>query len=64
MQFGIGVRGMVLDVATLGIGSIIKGGIKAIGTELAEEGLEKAAKEGAEVLVKNVDPSTLIRTVI
>lgn len=37
-----------MDVATLGTGSIIKGGVKAIGTELVEGGLELAAKDAAK----------------
>ena len=45
MMLGIGVAGLALDVATMGSGSLIKGGVKAIGTELAEEGLELATKE-------------------
>ncbi|MCQ9635584.1 DUF6443 domain-containing protein [Chryseobacterium sp. WG23] len=53
VQFGFGVGGLALDVVTLGSGSIIKGGIKTIGTELVEEGIEKAAKEVAEKEVKS-----------
>ncbi len=48
VQFGFGVGGMILDVATLGTGSLIKGGVKAIGTELVENGLEVAAKDAAK----------------
>jgi hypothetical protein len=39
---------LALDIATLGSGSIIKGGIKTIGTELVEEGIEMAAKDVAK----------------
>lgn len=64
VQTGIGVGGLALDIATLGAGSIIKGSVKTIGTELVEEGIEMAAKnvakdaakeiseEGAEVIAK------------
>ncbi len=52
VQFGLGVGGLALDVATLGAGSIIKGGIKTIGTELVEEGVELAAKEAVEAEMK------------
>ena len=52
VQFGFGVGGLVLDVATLGSGSIIKGGVKTLGTHLIEEGMEKAAKEAAEEIVE------------
>lgn len=48
VQFGIGVGGLALDVATLGAGSILKGGVKTIGTELVEQGLEVAAKDVAQ----------------
>lgn len=52
VQFGFGIGGMVLDVATLGSASIIKGSVKTIGTHLIEEGIEKAAKEAAEQTTK------------
>ena len=52
VQFGIGIGGLALDVATLGTGSILKGGVKAIGTELVEGGLEMAAKETIELEAK------------
>lgn len=52
VQFGFGVGGMVLDVATLGTGSIIKGGVKTIGTELVENSLKIATKEVAEAEAK------------
>lgn len=48
VQTVIGVGGLALDIATLGAGSIIKGGIKTIGTELVEEGIEMAAKDAAK----------------
>ncbi len=41
VQFNIGIGGLALDVATLGSGSLIKGGVKAIGTELVEGGIKK-----------------------
>lgn len=37
MQTGIGVGGLALDIATLGAGSIIKGSVKVIGTELLKD---------------------------
>lgn len=52
VQFGIGVGGLALDVATLGAGSILKGGVKTIGTELVEQGLEAAAKDVAKTAAK------------
>lgn len=54
VQTGIGVGGLALDIATLGAGSIIKGGVKAIGTELVEEGLELAAKDVAKTTAKEI----------
>jgi RHS repeat-associated protein len=53
VQFGFGVGGLALDIATLGAGSVIKGGVKTLGTHLVEEGMEKAAKEVAESVVEN-----------
>jgi len=48
VQFGFGIGGMAIDIATMGAGSLVKGSIKTIGTRLVEEGVEKAAKEAAE----------------
>lgn len=48
VQFGIGIGGLALDVATLGSGSLIKGGVKAIGTELVEGGIKKITREAAD----------------
>lgn len=53
VQFGIGIGGLALDVATLGAGSVIKGGIKTIGTELIEGGLEMAAKDAAKEIAES-----------
>ncbi len=52
VQFGIGIGGLALDVATLGAGSVIKGGIKTIGTELIG-GLEMAAKDAAKEIAES-----------
>lgn len=54
VQFGIGIGGLALDVATLGTGSIIKGGVKAIVTELVEGGLELAAKDAAKEVAEKI----------
>lgn len=54
VQLGVGVGGLALDVATLGAGSIIKGGVKTIGTKLVEEGLEMAAKDAAKTAAKEM----------
>ncbi|WP_223560405.1 DUF6443 domain-containing protein [Chryseobacterium lathyri] len=54
VQTGIGVGGLALDIATLGAGSIIKGSVKTIGTELVEEGLELAAKDAAKTAAKEI----------
>jgi len=54
VQTGIGVGGLALDIATLGAGSIIKGSVKTIGTELVEEGIELAAKDAAKLAAKEV----------
>ncbi len=48
VQFGIGIGGLVLDGVSLGTASVIKGGVKSLGTHLVEEGIEKAAKEAAK----------------
>ena len=53
VQFGIGAGSLALDVALPGSGSLIKGGVKAIGAKLVEEGLEKAAKEAAKEVAEN-----------
>ncbi|MDQ0067702.1 DUF6443 domain-containing protein [Chryseobacterium lathyri] len=54
VQAGIGVGGLALDIATLGAGSVIKGGVKAIGTELVEEGIEMAVKDAAKTAAKEM----------
>ncbi|WPO81852.1 hypothetical protein SD427_13870 [Chryseobacterium sp. JJR-5R] len=54
VQFGIGIGGLALDVVTFGTDSIIKGGVKAIGTELVKGGLELAAKDAAKELAKKI----------
>ncbi len=54
---------MALDIATLGAGSIIKGGIKTIGTELVEEGIEMAAKDAAKTAAKEVAEEALEKAV-
>ena len=50
LQLSLGIGGLIFDVASLGTGSLIKGGIKVAGKGLAEvsirEGAEQAAKTG------------------
>ncbi|MBB4807950.1 RHS repeat-associated protein [Chryseobacterium defluvii] len=48
VQFGLGIGGLALDVATLGAGSIIAGGAKG----LVREGIEKVAKDVAKELAE------------
>ncbi|RKT01463.1 DUF6443 domain-containing protein [Chryseobacterium defluvii] len=57
LQFGFGIGGMALDIVTLGSGSIVKGGVKTIGTHLVEEGMEKATKELAKNASKEIGSS-------
>jgi RHS repeat-associated protein len=56
LTLGIGVGGMILDVATLGSGSAIKGGVKAaikIGVkEVAEQGAKQIVEQGSEAIIK------------
>ena len=53
VQFGIGIGSLALDVAMPGSGTLIKGGVKAIGTQLVEAGVKKSLKEIGEAEVKN-----------
>lgn len=59
VQFGFGIGGMAIDIATMGAGSLVKGSIKTIGTRLVEEGVEKAAKEAAETEFKILSKSEM-----
>lgn len=51
LKASLGVVFLVVDVATLGSGSIVKGGIKTIGKEVAEEVAEEAVEQGAKKFI-------------
>lgn len=52
LQLGIGVGGLVLDVATLGAGSLLKGGLKVGIKGLAEVGAKEFAEQAAKEFVE------------
>jgi len=61
-QVGIGLVGLIVDVATLGGASLVKGGVKAIAREGIEQIAKKEIKQIAKQETKKVLASTGITT--
>ncbi|MGC4040329.1 MAG: RHS repeat-associated core domain-containing protein [Flavobacterium sp.] len=49
LQLAMGIGFLIFDIATLGSGSLLKGGVKTLGKELLEEGAEQGLKSASRI---------------